>query len=402
MSELASRVASPPYDVLNRQEARKMAADNPLSFLRVVKAELEFPDKIDQYSPEVYQRAKENLTRLQAEQVMVRDSHPAFYVYRLTMGGHIQTGLACLVSVAEYFADRIKKHEHTRPEKVSDRADLIEHLQAQVGPVFVAYRWDGTIDGIFQEITAAPATTGFESDDGVRHELWVVDREATIETLVAAFGRLDSLYIADGHHRSQAAAEVCRRLTERQSCGSSDESHDYFLSVLFADRELKILPYNRVVKDLNGLSPEQFIANAGRVFEVSPQAGFVTPERPHCFGVYCDGRWYRLSARPGSFDNSHPTKSIDAAILADNLIAPTLGITDPRTDDRIDFVGGIRGVEELVRLVDSGEYKIAFSLYPTSIDQLLQVADAGEVMPPKSTWFEPKLRSGMVVNLLTE
>lgn len=399
---LAAEVASPPYDVLNRQEARGMAANNPISFLRVVKAELEFEDDISQYNPEVYQQAARNLANLQSEGVMIRDAKPSLYLYRLTMNGQSQTGLACLTSVAEYDAGKIKKHEHTRPEKVSDRANHIEQLGAQVGPVFVTFRHNDTIAGIFQNITSESPMTQFESDDAVRHELWLVDDDTRVEQLVNAFGNLDYLYIADGHHRSQAASEVCRRLREKNSNHSGDERYNYFLSVLFADNELRILPYNRVVSDLASDSVDEFFKKVATNFEVTPSETSVVPKSAHCFGVYCDGHWFHLAAREGSFDAGHPTKSIDAALLADNLIDPVLGISDPRTDKRIDFVGGIRGNEELVRLVDSGKYKIAFSLFPTSIEQLLTVADAGEVMPPKSTWFEPKLRSGMVVNLLTD
>ena len=400
--EVAKEVASPPYDVLSSQEAREIAKNNPNTFLRVNKAELEFGSDIDPYSEEVYSRGKKNLARLISEELMVRDSQPSLYLYRLTMGGKYQTGLVSLTSVAEYDAGRIKKHEHTRPEKVNDRANHIEYLQAQVGPVFSTFRFNPEIDTIFKRATSAAASAKFEADDGVLHELWVVnDIEGTSE-IIAAFGKLESLYIADGHHRSQAASEVCRRMKEKNPDHKGDEIYNFFLNVLFADKELRILSYNRVVKDLNGLTLDEVLQRASEKFEVSPCDGPVEPADLHQLGIYCSGNWYTLTARQGSFDAASPTASIDAAILADNLLGPILDITDPRTDKRIDFVGGIRGVGELVRLVDSGQYKMAFSLYPTSIQQLLSVADAGKVMPPKSTWFEPKLRSGMVVNLLTE
>jgi len=400
--ELARTVASPPYDVLSTREARDIVARRPHSFLRVNKAELEFGDDVDPYSEQVYARAKANLRRLIDRGVMARDPEPCFYLYRLTMSGRSQTGLVALTAVDEYDAGLIKKHEHTRPEKVHDRADHIEYLEAQVGPVFSTFRSDPDVRALFAKLTAGPAMTDFTAADGVRHELWVVSAEDAVREIVAAFATLPHLYIADGHHRSQAASEVCRRFRETHPDVTGDEPQDFFLNVLFADDELAILPYNRVVKDLNGLTLEQVLEQASAAFEVHPHDGEVRPDRPHTFGLYCDGKWFVLASKNGSFNPDDPTGSIDAAILGDNLIGPVLGITDPKTDKRIHFVGGIRGTKELVKRVDSGEFKIAFSLHATSIAQLLRVADASEVMPPKSTWFEPKLRSGMVVNLLTD
>ncbi|MFZ5979750.1 MAG: DUF1015 domain-containing protein, partial [Candidatus Zixiibacteriota bacterium] len=296
----------------------------------------------------------------------------------------------------------IKKHEHTRPEKVNDRANHISFLEAQVGPVFTTFKHDDRVDAIFKKIVALPATTDFTSDDGVRHELWVVSDRKQIDALVAAFAAIGEFYIADGHHRSQSASEVCRRMKEKNPRHTGKEPYNFFLNVIFPDRELNILPYNRVVNDLNGQSVESILQKAADKFVVSPHGGEVVPAKPHQFGIYAGKKWYLLEAKPGSFDENSPTRSIDAAIIGENFIAPLLGITNPKTDNRIDFVGGIRGNAELIKLVDSGKYKMAFSLYPTSIAQLLKVADAGEVMPPKSTWFEPKLRSGMVVNLLKD
>jgi len=398
----AREVASPPYDVLTTREAREMAQNNPNSFLRVNKAELEFNEKMNPYSEEVYRKGKENLIRLYNEGIMIRDKAPSFYLYRLTMGGRSQTGLAALASVDEYDQGKIKKHEHTRPEKVKDRANHITFLEAQVGPVFTTFKHSDDVAAIFKRITAEAPETDFVADDGIRHELWVVDDPDNIDAIAGAFREIPSLYIADGHHRSASASEVCRRFREKNPGYSGDEPFNYFLSVAFPDRELNILAYNRVIRDLNDLTPGQILDRASEKFDIEKSEGEVSPERPHQFGVYSDRRWYRLTAKPGSFDQASPTQSIDVSILDENLIAPILRITDPKTDSRIDFVGGIRGTAELVRLVDSGEYKLAFSLYPTSIRQLLDVADAGEVMPPKSTWFEPKLRSGMVVNLLTD
>ena len=379
-----------------------MAMNNPNSFLRVNKAELEFDESSDPYAEQVYQRGKDNLMRLWNEGIMVRDDKPSFYLYRLTMNGRSQTGLVALTSVDEYDKGIIKKHEHTRPQKVNDRANHISFLGAQVGPVFSTFKHSEQVASVFAKVTAQPPRTDFVADDGVRHELWVVDDETTVAAIVDAFAALKELYIADGHHRSAAAAEVCHRFREKNPGYTGEEVFNFFLNVLFSDNELHILPYNRVVKDTNGLTIQQLIEKVASRFSVAPHDGDVNPGDPHEFGLYAEGKWQILKAKPGSFDASSPTGSIDAAILQQNLISPILGIDNPKTDDRIDFVGGIRGTKELKRLVDSGAYKIAFSLYPTSIQQLIDVADAGEVMPPKSTWFEPKLRSGMVVNLLTE
>ncbi len=400
--EYAKEVASPPYDVLTAKEARAMAQSNPNSFLRVNKAELEFDDNIDQYSEQVYRRGKDNLMRLYDSGIMIRDEKPCFYLYRLTMNGKSQTGLAALASVDEYDQGKIKKHEHTRPNKVKDRANHISYLGAQVGPVFTTFKHSADADAIFKRITATPPAVDFVADDGIRHEFWVVDADADIDAIRGVFAAMPAIYIADGHHRSASASEICRRYREKNPNYTGEEPFNFFLMVCFPDSELNILPYNRVVKDLNGLTATDFLGRVSDKFSVSSSEKEIAPQKPHLFGAYCEKKWYALEAIPGSFDEASPTHSIDAAILGDNLIAPVLGITDPKTDDRIDFVGGIRGNKELVKLVDSGDYAIAFSLYPTSIQQLINVADAGEVMPPKSTWFEPKLRSGMVVNLLTD
>ncbi len=400
--EHAKEVASPPYDVLTTEEARAMAQNNPNSFLRVNKAELEFDEGVDQYSEQVYQRGKENLRRLYDSGIMIRDDKPCFYLYRLTMAGRSQTGLAALASVDEYDQGKIKKHEHTRPNKVKDRANHIGYLKAQVGPVLTTFKHNAEADAIFKRLTADPAVVDFEADDGIRHEFWVVDKTADIDAIRKAFAAMPAIYIADGHHRSASASEVCRRYREKNPTYTGDEPFNFFLTVTFPDNELTILPYNRVVRDLNGLTVTEFLNRASNKFRVSSSDKEIAPRKPHLFGAYCEKRWYELEAMPGSFDEASPTHSIDAAVLGDNLIGPILGITDPKADDRIGFVGGIRGTMELIKLVDSGDYAIAFSLYPTSIQQLIDVADAGEVMPPKSTWFEPKLRSGMVVSLLTD
>ncbi len=398
----ANDVASPPYDVLDAREAREIVRQRPNSFLRVNKAELEFDDGVDVHSEQVYARGKANLAQLADDGLMARDPKPCFYLYRLTMAGQSQTGLVAVCPVDDYDAGLIKKHEHTRPDKVADRADHIEYLEAQAGPVFCTFRHDERIADIFARITADAPEADFVAGDGIRHELWVVGDDALVADIADAFGALPHIYIADGHHRSEAASVVCRRLRDKNPAHTGEEPYNFFLNVMFPDRELRILPYNRVVGDLNGHTLDDLLERAAEGFDVSPADAMVTPDETHTLGLYCEGKSYTLTARDGSFDPADPTGSIDAAILGANLLAPFLGIDDPKTDERITCVGGIRGTKELVRLVDSGGFRIAFSLHATSIEQLLRVADAGDVMPPKSTWFEPKLRSGMIVNLLTE
>ncbi|MEW6411065.1 MAG: DUF1015 family protein [Candidatus Zixiibacteriota bacterium] len=400
--EKAHVIASPPYDVLSSEEARAIVKDNPDSFLRVNKSEVDFPPNTPPYGEEIYKKGRENLERLMNEGLMARDDKPFFYLYRLSWRGRSQTGLVALTSVEEYDKGLIKKHEHTRPAKVNDRANHIMTLQAQVGPVFTTFRQNPEIKSLFTRLSSRAPKVSFTSPDGVTHELWVVDDEITIKAIVAAFGKLGEMYIADGHHRSQSASEVCRRMKQKNPGHTGKELYNFFLNVIFPADELRILPYNRVVKDLRGLSLKEVLSQAEKSFEVAPHDGPVDPKENHRIGLYAEGRWFVLTPREGSFDAAHPVDSIDSAILTKNFLTPILGIEDIRTDDRIDFIGGIRGVGELIKLVDSDEYKIAFSMYPVSVEQLLKVADAGEVMPPKSTWFEPKLRSGMVVNLLKD
>jgi len=400
--DLAQQVACPPYDVLSSKEARKMAEGNPISFLHVNKSEIDFDESTNPYSEIVYKKAAENLSKLEKDGVMFRDPKPCFYLYRLTMDGRRQTGLVALSSVVEYDAGKIKKHEHTRPEKVDDRANHMLIVNAQVGPIFSTFRQNQEINSLFNAIQSSSPQVDFVSADTIRHELWVVDRDDQILQLVRAFAKLEYMYIADGHHRSESSSEVCRRLKEQNKSHTGTEIYNYFLNVIFPHDQLKILPYNRIVRDLNGLTLEQFLAKSGEKFHIHQSAAPVNPVSIHQYGVYAEKKWYLFESKPGTFELKHPTRSLDSSILSENLLAPILGIADLRTDKRIDFVGGIRGIGELVKLVDSGDYKIAFSLYPTTIEQLMNVADRGEVMPPKSTWFEPKLRDGMVVNILNE
>jgi len=377
-----------------------MAADNPLSFLHVVKPEIDLDPGTDVYAPEVYATGAKNLRRLIDDGVLIREGSPALYLYRQRMGDHVQTGVVAGASVDEYEADLIKKHEHTRPAKEDDRTRHIDALDANTGPVFLTYKARPEIDVLVDRLTGSDPTYDFVAPDGIQHVLWVVDSDGDRDELLAAFAKVPELYVADGHHRSAAGTRIRALRREANPNHTGDESYNYFLSVIFPDDQMMILDYNRVVRDLNGLDPDSFLAAVGERFELEPTADG-HPARRRCFGMYLRGRWYRLTARAGSFPADDPVSSLDVAILQDNLLAPVLGIGDPRSDERIDFVGGIRGLTELERKVDSGEWALAFALHPTSIDQLFAVADAGLVMPPKSTWFEPKLRSGLIVRPLS-
>jgi uncharacterized protein (DUF1015 family) len=397
--ELAAEIASPPYDVLDSDEARDVVKDNPLSFLRVVKPEVDLDPAISLYDPAVYQQGARNLRRLMENGSMVQESKFMFYFYRQIMGEHSQTGLVATVSAKDYIADRIKKHENTRKVKEEDRMHHIEALNAQCGPVFLTYRDDADLDRIQIRICQDDPEYDFVSPDGVRHTLWLVSSDRDVKAIEDVFRDVDYLYVADGHHRSAAGTLVAERRKAANPGHTGNEEYNFFLTVIFPKSQMKIMPYNRVVTDLNNLSSEAFLRSLSEKFIVVAGAP-AAPESSLCFSMYLDGAWYGLKPKPGSFPSNDPVRSLDASILQENLLGPVLGIDDPRTSDRINFIGGIRGTDELTRLVDSGKYRIAFSMYPTSIDQLISVADSGRMMPPKSTWFEPKLRSGLVVHVL--
>jgi uncharacterized protein (DUF1015 family) len=395
---LAERIAAPPYDVLNSQEAREMAAGNPLSFLHISKPEIDLDPQIDPHDPSVYARGLENLRRAIAQGELVRDPVSSLYVYQQRMGDHVQAGIVAGASVDEYEADRIKKHEHTRPDKEDDRTRHIDVLDANDEPVFLTYPAQADIDGLIDAVRAGSPEYDFVSADGIGHTVWTIGDPARVAALVRAFATVPLLYVADGHHRSAAATRVRALRRDANKGHRGDEAYNFFLAVIFPHDEMKIMAYNRVVKDLRGSSPSEFLARVAERFDIAPAAK-PEPDAPRSFGLYLDQRWHRLTARPGSFPADDPVASLDVAILQDNLLAPLLGIADPRRDQRIDFVGGIRGTAELERRCAAG-WAAAFALYPTSISQLMAVADAGLVMPPKSTWFEPKLRSGLIVRPL--
>jgi uncharacterized protein (DUF1015 family) len=394
--EQAAAVAAPPYDVLSTAEAREQARGKPLSFLHISKPEIDLPEGTDPFDDAVYAKGGENIRRMIADGVLIRDSAPCYYVYRLTMGDHSQTGLVGAAPVAAYDDNRVRRHEFTRPDKEDDRVRQIDSVDAQTGPVLVVHQPRDDISAILNEITATPPLYDVTPPDGVGHAVWVVDDAAQIAQIDAAYGALDLLYIADGHHRSAAASRVTGIRRKANPNHRGDEAYNRFLIVAFPADQVHILDYNRVVRDLNGLSPAAFLERLGEAFQVEPSDHPVRPAEPHTFGMYLAGDWYRLTAISPPGPDAPPLERLDVGLLTELLLAPVLGIGDPRTDKRIDFVGGIRGLEGLEARVDSGEWAVAFALYPTGIEDLMAVADAGEVMPPKSTWFEPKLADGLV------
>lgn len=393
-------VIAPPYDVLSTEEARVRAKGKPNSFLHISKSEIDLPPGTDPFGDAVYLKARENFRRMLDAAILVQDPAPFYYAYRLTMGTHVQTGLVAAASVADYETNRIRKHEFTRPDKEDDRVRQIDVLNAQTGPVFLTYRHAEAVDAIVAAVCASAPEVDVTADDGVRHSLWVIREADRIARLTDAFDRMKCLYIADGHHRSAAAARVAQARRAARASHRSDAAYEYFLAVVFPDNQMQILDYNRVIKDLNDLSVPAFLERVGQVFSVTEASAAVKPSGAGEFGMYLKGRWYRLKIRPGRIPQDDPVRRLDVSLLQDNLIAPVLGISDPRRDKRIDFVGGIRGLAELEKRVNSGEMAVAFSLFPTAMADLMAVADAGAVMPPKSTWFEPKLADGLVSHIL--
>ncbi len=398
--DVADKVAALPYDVMNVTEAREMTYGNPNSFLHISRPEIEFPPDTDFYSDAVYEKGRENLDRFCREGIMIHDPEEYYYVYRQKMGSIIQTGLVACAGVDDYQSGIIKKHELTRPDKEDDRVRHIDYLDANDEPVFYTYKSVPAINEIIAVVTAAEPEYDFTTDDKVTHTVWIIKDKDKIERITSLFASIPSLYVADGHHRSAAASRVREIRKSADPNHTGREEYNYFLTVIFPDNELNIMPYNRVVRDLNGLTIAGFMTKVNEKFTVVPVGSSYSPSRQHHAGLYLDGKWYQLTPKQGSFDENDTVSRLDVSILQDNLLSPVLGIRNPRTDQRIQFVGGIRGVEELERLVDSGKYKVAFSLYRTSIKELMELADSGKIMPPKSTWFEPKLRSGLFVHAL--
>jgi len=394
--EFAEDVVAPPYDVLNTEEARERAAGRPHSFLHISKPEIDLPVGTDPFDPSVYAKGAENLNKLIAEQILIREDKPVYYAYRLDMNGHQQSGLVAVASVKDYDSNRIRKHEYTRPEKEDDRVKQIDALNAQTGPVFLTYRHNQTVDGVVNKVMQQAPLYDLTADDGVQHTIWIIDDEQDIATLTSTFDAMNNLYIADGHHRSASAS----RVSAMRKGKTDSDSHEYFLTVIFPDNQMNILDYNRVIKDLNGLSIDEFLAQCAERFDIEKSDGQVKPEKVNVFGMYLDKQWYRLTIKDDFIPSDDPVGRLDVSLLQNNLITPILNIDDPRRDKRIDFVGGIRGLDELEKRVNSGEMKVAFALYPTQLSDLMDVADAEKVMPPKSTWFEPKLADGLVSHVL--
>lgn len=398
--EHAAEVAALPYDVYNRKEACAAVKGNPLSFLNIDRAETQFSDDVDTYADCVYEKARELLDSQIADGIYVTDAGDHYYLYELTMDGRSQTGIVACCSIDDYVNGVIKKHENTREEKELDRIRHVDTVNAQTGPIFLAYRQNIALKEIVAEEKTKPALYDFVSDDGIRHRVWRIDGADRTDAIEAAFAAIPSTYIADGHHRAASAVKVGLKRRTKHPGYTGEEPFNYFLSVLFPDEELMILPYNQVVRDLNGMSTEQFFEKLKEKFELEeigkePYA----PVQKGTFGMYLDGTWYALKILP-QYRSADPVKGLDVSILQDHLLAPVLGIGDPRTDKRIDFIGGIRGLKELERRVGE-DMEVAFSMYPTSIEELLSVADAGLLMQPKSTWFEPKLRSGLFIHRLS-
>jgi uncharacterized protein (DUF1015 family) len=396
VKELASRVASLPYDVLNSAEARALAEKNPYSFLHITKAEIDLPENTDVHSERVYNKAADNLFIFRDNKILIHDEEPAYYIYELSMGKRKQTGLVCISAISDYDNNIIKKHELTRPDKELDRINHMRITGAQTGNVFLAYKSNVTLSmliGYWKK--AHEPVYDFVAEDGIGHKVWVLHDPQTIHEITMIFQKqIPSTYIADGHHRAASAAKVKKALGKEAS-----PEAEYFLTTLFPSDELQIMDYNRLVKDLNGLDKNSFLEKLNDKFKIVKMNAAYSPCRLHNFGMYLEGNWYHLEAKENSYSDD-PIGILDVSILQENILSPILGIKDVRTDNRIDFVGGIRGLGELEKRVDSGQMKLAFSLYPVSMEQLFNIADSGQIMPPKSTWFEPKLRDGLLTHLI--
>ncbi|WP_040330930.1 DUF1015 domain-containing protein [Clostridium ihumii] len=398
---LVDKVAALPYDVMNTEEAREMVKENPYSFLHVDKAQIDMDKNINQYDKSVYEKAKSNLYKMIEDKIYIQDEQKSMYIYRQIMDGRVQTGIVACTSIDDYMNNIIKKHENTRAEKEQDRVNHVDFCNANTGPIFLTYKNVSEIDKIVNEWTEKEPEYNFVAEDEISHIVWVINDKNTVEKLENLFSKVNYLYIADGHHRAASAVRVGKMRREQFKDYDGTEEFNFFLSVIFPSEDLYVMDYNRVVKDLNGNSNEEFMKKVGEKFTIEEHSNNeqYKPCEKCTFGMYLDNKWYKLTAKNGTYDEKDPVDSLDVSILQNNLLRPILNIEDPRTSDRIDFIGGIRGLKELERRVNDG-MKVAFSMYPTSINELMNIADAGKVMPPKSTWFEPKLRSGIFVHEL--
>ena len=395
-----AQVAALPYDVMTRDEARIAVRGNPLSFMHVEKSEIDVPDSTKSNDVLIYQTARTNFNKMLEEGTLMQDKSSCFYIYRQQMGTQIQTGITAVVMSREYDEGKIKKHELTRQDKEEDRINHVNTVDAQTGPVFLTYQASERINSLVAKVVATKPEYDFTAEDGVIHTVWQVSEASQIEEIKKEFTAIEALYIADGHHRAAAASAVAKMRRQKENPAAIQE-YEKVLAVLFPHDQLKVMDYNRAVQDLNGLTPDEFKEKISSRFNISENFSAKAPQKFHDFGMYLQGTWYRLAIKDGVYDDRDPVARLDAAILQEHLLGPVLGINDPRTDERIKFIGGIRGMAELEKLVDKDGYAVAFSLYPTTIEQVMQVADAGAIMPPKSTWFEPKLRSGMFVHKLS-
>lgn len=398
--EKAAEVAALPYDVMNSQEAREMVKGKPYSFLHVDKAEVDLPEDTYLYDEKVYLKARENLDKLVDERICAEDTQPYFYIYRQVMNGRAQTGLVCCTSVDDYLNNVIKKHEFTRAEKEKDRINHVDYCDANTGPIFLTYRDNAELNSIISDfVKSNNPVYDFEANE-VQNTVWVIDDASLNSKISYIFGGVDSLYIADGHHRAASAVKVALKRREQYPDFDGGEEFNFFLSVLFPESELAVMDYNRVVKDLNGMSAEEFLNKLSQSFEIEEKSAAYRPEKKHCFGLYLENKWYKMEMKSGVCNEQDPLDRLDVSVLQKNVLSPLLGIGDPREDKRIDFIGGIRGLGELEKRC-SEDMTVAFSMYPTSIEDLMAIADSGNVMPPKSTWFEPKLLSGLFIHKLS-
>ena len=398
--EFASSVAALPYDVMNSEEARQMTINKPWSFLHVDKAEIDLPENTYIYDKKVYLKAKENLDRLSYEGICIQDTNPMLYIYRQIMNGRAQTGIVGCASIDDYMNNIIKKHELTRADKEEDRINHVDYCDANTGPIFLTYRGTSAIDSIVEKYTVSEPEYDFTTEDGIRNTVWVIDNGNDISALTDAFGKVPCLYIADGHHRAASAVKVGMKRRKENPDYTGNEEFNFFLAVCFKSDDLAIMDYNRLIADYNGKTKEKLLSEIAEKFDIEKKENIYRPENKHTFGMYIDNEWYKLTAKCDIFDCNDPVDRLDVSILQKNVIAPVFGIEDPRTDKRIDFVGGIRGLEELERRC-AIDMKIAFSMYPTTIEDLMDIADASRIMPPKSTWFEPKLLSGLFIHKLS-